>query len=298
MKTAVLAVTALLFSFAALAQSKTTPKTKPTTTNNGGKKGATDGKSAKADLPAMFNKFFELSDGDTADVRIKSKIALDICNADNTSKYCTYVAGWANIFDKKYDAALKLIDQLKKEHPDWAEVYFLHAQYLNYKEEDGAVEQAQKAIEMNPKLIYPVFFLASHFESEENYKLALKYYNLLEKVAPNHRSLNYNRAIVKNVLGDVEGALEDYAKVLQKNPKHFRALFNRSDIYLRQEKWEKAEADLNAFIQLVPDYADAYYYRGYARYKLKKADECCADMKKAAQLGNKSASDYATANCQ
>lgn len=293
MKTVLLSFTAILLCYISNAQST---KTKPTQT--GTKKGTTTtGGSSKTNLPALFNKFFELSDGDSADLVLKSKIAYDICKADNTSRYCTYTAAWANIYDEKYDAALKLISDLEKSYPEWAEVYFLHSQYLNYKGEEGAIEMAQKCVEMNPKLIYPLFFLASHYQEEENYKLSLKYYNMLEQAAPEHKSVYYNRANVKSELGDEAGALADYEKCLQKNPKHFRALFNRANIYMKQEKWAKAEADMNSFIEIIPDNANAFYYRGYARYRLGKAAECCADMKKAAQLGHKSASEYASANC-
>jgi len=269
-----------------------------TGTKTAGKSTSTTAKAQKPDLQAIFNKFFELSDGDSADVVLKSKLGADICKADNTSKYCTYAAAWASTYDEKYEHALELIQELLKDYPNWAEVYFLYAQYLDYKEEPGAVEQAQKAVEMNPKLIYPVFFLATHYEEQENFKLSLQYYNMLEKLAPNHRSLYYNRAHVKGELGDLQGAIADYTIVLEKNPKHFRALFNRANTYLSLENWSKAETDFTAFIQMIPNNANAFYSRGYARYRQSKAAECCADMKKAGELGHKDAAAYAAANCQ
>ncbi len=255
-------------------------------------------KNKESTQKALFDKFFELNDGDSADVVLKSKIGADIYKLDNKSKYGIYVSAWANTYEEQYDAALKLIEQLKKDYSDWPEVYFLYAQYLDYKEETGFVEQAQKCVEMNPKLIYPLFFLATKYEELENYKLALRYYDMLEKAAPTHKSVYYNRGYVKSKLKDSKGAILDYTKALQMNPKHHRALFNRGREYMLAEEYVKAEADFNAFIKVKTDYDEAYYYRGASKYYQNNQAAACVDMKKAAQMGHKGAADFVTAYCQ
>ncbi len=267
--------------------------------NNTPKKtAAAPAKNSEAKQKLLFDKFFELNDGDSADVVLKSKIGTDIYQLDNKSKYGIYVSAWANTYAEQYDAAIRLIEQLKKDYADWAEVYFLHAQYLDYKEQNGFIEQAQKCIEMNPKLIYPLFFLATKYEELENYKLALRYYDMLEKAAPTHKSVFYNRGYIKSILKDSKGAISDYTKALQLNPKHHRALFNRGREYMFLKEYANAETDFDTFIKVKSDYDEAYYYRGAAKYYQKKQDAACVDMKKAAQLGHKGAADFVTTYCQ
>lgn len=240
----------------------------------------------------LFNQFFAMSDGDTAELRKMSALSMEICKASATSKYCTFVAAWANIVDEKFKDAHELIEPLMRENPDWAEVYFLNGLYLFYTDDKTYVQQVQRCIELNKNLPQPIYFLASQLAEAGNFKLSLVYYNKLEEVNPKHKSLYYNRAHVKSELQDYTGAVADYTKTLQSDPSHQRALFNRGHAYMLMKEYAKAETDFNAYIKIDSGYALAYYYRGAAKYYQNRLTEACADMKLAAKGGNKSAEEF------
>jgi tetratricopeptide (TPR) repeat protein len=273
----------LLLSLASIGQTKK-PAAKPAA------KSVTGVDTKKAER--LFNQFFALNQGDTAELRVMSELTLQIIKADPQSKYCTYTTAWANLALKKYSDANELIEPLLRDNPDWAEAYYLKGLYLSHTKDNGYIQQIQRCIELNPTLFQPIFFLASELEKANNFKLSLVYYNKLEQVNPKHKSLYYNRGHVKTELEDYAGGVADYTKVLQDNPSHFRALFNRGHAYMLMKDYPKAEVDFTAFIKIKPDYSWAYYYRGSARYSQNKLEEACVDMKTAVKLGNKSAEEF------
>jgi tetratricopeptide (TPR) repeat protein len=253
------------------------------------------------ELQSLFNKFFSLNDNDTS--QIKEKLAtgqkiISICSADSSeSRFCNYVSIWAAILEGEYKTGLDGIESLEYNFPDWAELYFLHAQYLHYKKEEGAIEKAQKCLELKPNLSEPVYFLAVNYFEMNNFRLSLKYYDQLEKINPRHKSVYYNRANVKAQLKDTAGAIGDFSKALQNDPLNYKARYNRGALYYQTSKYQMAITDFDEFIKLYPGYAKAYQYRGASKYYLGLKEEACVDMKKAVSLGSNELASYISANC-
>ncbi len=92
-------------------------------------------------------------------------------------------------------------------------------------------------------------------------------------------------------------ALVDYNKAIELDANNEPALFNRGTIQFEQNKFEKAIEDFNAAIKQKPT-ADAYYNRSKCYYKLNKKNESCADLQKAADLGDKQAAKDKASFCK
>jgi tetratricopeptide (TPR) repeat protein len=92
-------------------------------------------------------------------------------------------------------------------------------------------------------------------------------------------------------------ALVDYNKAIELDANNEPALFNRGTIQFEQNKFEKAIEDFNAAIKVKPT-ADAYYNRSKCYYKLNKKNESCADLQKAADLGDKQAKKDKVSFCK
>lgn len=260
-------------------------------------KTSTGSKSAESQK-ALFDKFFSLSEGDTAEFAQKTNLATAIFKGDSTSRYFFYVVTWASIVRKKFTNIEPYLAMLIEKNPDFAEAYYLKGQYLFYSKQPGYVEEIQKCIELNPKLSTPYYFLACDYYDLKNYKLSLTYYNLLEKADPQHSSLYYNRANTKAKLKDPIGAIEDFSQALKQKPGDYRILYNRADAYLELKSYVAAEKDLSDFIKLMPTYATAWYNRGLAKFHQTRPIEACDDFKVAVQLGYTVAADYVSKNCK
>jgi tetratricopeptide (TPR) repeat protein len=57
-------------------------------------------------------------------------------------------------------------------------------------------------------------------------------------------------------------------------------------LYLRRNKPEEALSQLNTALGLMPNYADALYYRAFVYYQLLQPKDACADLYQAAQQGH------------
>jgi len=276
------------------------PKTTGTKTKPAGQPTVKNGVEQKK----LFDAFFLLSDGDTATLRKKSGLLAPIRKLDPSSQYTRYCGCWAIIMLHRFEpldsftAVAADIDELIEKAPSFAEAYYLKGQCLFYSGQAGYVEQMQKCIELGPKLSTPYYFLASDYFDAKNYKLALTYYNLLEKADPKFRSLYYNRANIKSELEDYEGAVADFTVALAQRPDDYRIFYNRGTIYLQLENYSAGEKDMTAFLKVMPGYASAWYNRALSRYYQTRYTEACEDFKQAAKLGNEAAIDYVSKNCK
>ena len=143
----------------------------------------------------------------------------------------------------------------------------------------------------------------------------------------------FKRGFVKEVfLNDIDGALKDYTTYIDKGGKYPWLLKSRADIYyaknmfkealedyltsirfnqdevfgrhrygaigycrLKLEDYQGAIDDFNKKIELNPDNAKAYYFRGAAKKKLGKP--YCNDHKKACELGYKEICEVYNNDC-
>lgn len=248
----------------------------------------------------LFDKYFKLTN-DKEDLSLKMELGMDIMKINMTSRYARYAAIWGEMLvnlKEMSDTTTAKAEALVREFPDFAQAWYLQGELLYYMKSNDCVEKMQRCIELNPALGAPYFFLADFYARQNNPKLAVRYYDLLEKADSTHKSVYYNRANEKTKLKDLAGAIEDYGKVKPGSGNYPKALFNRGYIYLTQQDYAKAEPDFDHFLQLMPDYAAGYYYRGYARYYTQGKEPCCADMKTALSKGYPDAQSFLDKYCQ
>ncbi len=73
-------------------------------------------------------------------------------------------------------------------------------------------------------------------------------------------------------------AIVYYTAAIKANPGDFAAHFNRAGCYLSEREWLKAIQDCDKAIKLKPVYAETYYLRAAARYRLGRDAESRADL--------------------
>ena len=97
----------------------------------------------------------------------------------------------------------------------------------------------------------------------------------------------YNRGLQKKKLNDNYGAIADFNKALNLNPDFADAYFTRARCKFELNDSYGAIDDYTKYIKLAPyndaDIENAYFFRGYAKQKLKL--DYCSDYKKACDIG-------------
>jgi len=83
-------------------------------------------------------------------------------------------------------------------------------------------------------------------------------------------------------------ALNDFKRVCELEPNNTEAWNRRGNLLFETAKYAEAIEVLNKSIAIKPE-ADAYYTRSKCFYKTNNKKACCADLEKAASMGNKDA---------
>ena len=111
-------------------------------------------------------------------------------------------------------------------------------------------------------------------------------FNIPEKAQAGNGDFYYNRGIKKYDRGDYYGAISDYTKAIEINPRDADAYYNRAlakddlkDIY-------GAIADYTKSIEISPA-ADAYLNRSLLKEEIGDLYGACFDAKKAINLGDR-----------
>ena len=92
---------------------------------------------------------------------------------------------------------------------------------------------------------------------------------------------------IKSKKGDHNGAISDYTKAIEINPKLYGAYHNRGLSKGKLNDYEGAISDFTKAIEINPKFYRAYFNRGIANYKIDKKDNACKDYKTAISLGIK-----------
>ena len=91
----------------------------------------------------------------------------------------------------------------------------------------------------------------------QNYEEAIKYFEAVFKVNPNHTSTHYNLGLAYANLGRYAEAVEAYKQAIRINPNDSYAHYNLGLIYGKRGHYAGAEETYKQAIRINPDYAAA-----------------------------------------
>lgn len=147
--------------------------------------------------------------------------------------------------------------------------------YIHLKDRYG------NKIIMSVSMLYLVFLIVSTWQQNKVWKDSLSMWNQAIKANPLNDFAYCFRGNEKANRGDKKGAIEDYDKSIEINPRYAVTYNNRAN---NRTDYSKAIEDYNKAIELLPTYAEAYYNRGNATFNLGKYAEAIADYNKALDL--------------
>ncbi len=102
-----------------------------------------------------------------------------------------------------------------------------------------------------------------------------------EEVEANY---HFDKAGALQSKGDVQGALEEYAKAIEKNPNDVNLITNRAMLYQGEGDIKKAMADYDRVLKLDPNDLRALYERGVYRLEDKNPKDALKDLERAQEL--------------
>lgn len=120
---------------------------------------------------------------------------------------------------------------------------------------------------------------------------AIADFNRAMELDPKNDAPYYNRAQAKKLKNDTAGAIADYTRAIELGSTNPAAYNNRANARAENKDRDGAIADYTRAIELKPDYARAYYNRAVVKEEKGDATGAAADFKKARQIDPELVSD-------
>ena len=163
-------------------------------------------------------------------------------------------------------------------------------QTAKLKKEFKSVSQGLTAVEWAGKA-------NAYWSDKENRNpnITIEYLTQAIKLDPNYASAYFNRGQIYMELNQFDRAISDYDQAIRLDSsiaKDGFAYNNRGVAYMRLEKCDRAIADFDLAIRLSPNYAKAYANRGIAYKKLEQFNRSILDYGEAIRLDPTNADSY------
>lgn len=163
--------------------------------------------------------------------------------------FLKYLAAERHAKMNALDKAQALIQEVLTIKPDWFDAEMLSAQILEAKGQFKEAGQIYiKLIGQRPKEEQGYFQLAQNLVHQEKYHEAIQILRSWLAQQPDSITTLFTIATIENIYLKNSGqALQAYQKILQLDPDNFRVRSQMAQIYLKQEKKEKA---LDQFLKI------------------------------------------------
>jgi tetratricopeptide (TPR) repeat protein len=189
------------------------------------------------------------------------------------------------------EAARDALGDLAKEQRT-AEVFTTLGRILEQEKEYGVAEKRlKKAADFSPKDPAPWVWLGWTYQHQKKDGKAKEAYGKAEQLAaaaaeaaPEDAGAHLHLGTARAHLGQHAAAVASLKQARKLAPKSADAAYQLGFALALQEKWKPAVDELSVAIDLDPDMAYAYFYRGQAASKVKRKDMLIADLEKFLKL--------------
>ena len=178
-------------------------------------------------------------------------------------------------------------------------VLYLKA-YIKLKE--GQLTEAQKlckTLSAQYKDFYEVWFLKGLMASmHKSYPQAAELFTKVIMADKSHVKAYYNRALVRGLMDDNEGAVADLNECLKLDPNYAAAYYSRGYWHEANGDYTQARADYAKTIALDPSYKEAYLALAYVLSLSGEKQKACETIDLAIEKGLEVAQDLKEDFCK
>jgi len=182
-----------------------------------------------------------------------------------------YFISWMYDLRKQSDSSTWYMGRamaMKPLHFKYVQNYSIYLE--NNGKADSAIMNYKRYIERNPKNAEAWTNLAGVYQRKGNLDMAFQTLVIADSLMPGQKELQEN----KNNL---------FRKI---NVEPHLSLFREAYNDFNAKRYATALRNLNAFIEKVPDYADAFSLRAYISVEMKDYSQCLSDARRSISLKN------------
>ena len=186
---------------------------------------------------------------DPAFTLMVSKLKIQAAKEANESTW-PYLAAMMYVQNKDYKKALELYKEAN--HKDASPVIYRRISdcYFELGEYDEALNNVNQAINMDSTDLSNIAKKANIYYEMGNAKAAISEWDKVLTLQPEYGFGYYRRGWFKELVGDMDGALEDLSMAIVLDSEDSYAYVSRGDVYLKQGKKDLAEADFKKVIEI------------------------------------------------
>ena len=188
--------------------------------------------------------------------------------------------------NKNFNKALVLLDKAERISKFNSKVVLQKAELLILlNKTEKAVETINKGLEYNPVFAEFYFVKGQIFSNSNELNEALINYEKAISLDESFVKAYVLSASIFVNIGEIKKAVNILSKAIDNGNKQPEIFFNRGAAKLMNNDPENSISDFTDAINLKPEYAIAYFYRGKAYEKMNNKILACNDYAKAANLG-------------
>ncbi len=188
------------------------------------------------------------------------------------------------LYVKEYDAAVATLNELLSRDKYNPRALLLKG--ICYKERGdtvAAIRFFKDVVTQDPDH-YDAWMQLGLLAREQGSPLAEKYYLNTIRIDSNRYEGNYALAMFYQENGMDEKAKKIYRQMIIRSPQTEEPIFNIAFIYYNEDSLQKAIQNFTICVQLAPDNAEAYYWRGKCYKDLKQKELAIHDFAQALEL--------------
>jgi protein O-mannosyl-transferase len=155
---------------------------------------------------------------------------------------------------------------------------------LQKRQVDEALEQFQKALEINPIYVDARSNLGAALFQRGRVDEAVAQYEKALEINPCHAQANYNLGLALFQKGQVDNAIAQYKRALEINPYYPEGHNNLGNALLHKGQVDEALEQFQKALEINPTYADACSNLGVVLFQKGRVDDAVAQYKKALEI--------------
>jgi tetratricopeptide (TPR) repeat protein len=129
-----------------------------------------------------------------------------------------------------------------------------------------AISDYNRTLKEDPDNVNTLYNRGNAHRKLRQYKQAIADYDRVIKIDPEYTLAIFNRGLSKAATGDHEEALKDFDLAIRKDTKN-HLFFNGKGVSLYQlGRYDEAIANYDAALRVNPNFGQAYYNRGFAKF--------------------------------
>ncbi len=177
-----------------------------------------------------------------------------------------------------YQKAIDYVNSALKVDETIAKAYYIKGSiYKESGDTNRAISSLETATEQNNRYIDAFYDLGVIYAARKS-PVAMDYYKTVLNLDPTHQQAGYASAKLLQDFGKYDEALSAYEQLIKQHPDCEHCYYNLGAICLQVKKDPKKALDyFSKAIEIDPNYADAYFARGFTYVQLNDKESAKAD---------------------